>query len=109
MSDQVEPFVILGKRISEAAEALGLQMAQYVVVPNLEGGTHQVHCLFEVDLEAVMLDPEDKLVRDQFQQVLESAAQAEADQRLEDVRAAAKATHAKIQSNLDNGKGILDD
>lgn len=52
MTSPIDPLKLLGQRMAALANELGVDMHQFLVVPDLEGDAHQVQVVFVLpDLE----------------------------------------------------------
>lgn len=125
MSDPFEPIIKIGERLGELAAGLGLEMAQFLPVPDFSGhGNHTFQAIFVLPEGAVLQTEEDLPAElapipeldDELAGMLAATENKEQEdlRELQEAREAEKAEETKarmiaMRDKLRAGKGPLDD
>lgn len=107
--DPMEPLKILGQRVCETLNAMGLQVENFAVLPNITGGPHFAQIVVSLDPDAVnnvIDDDAQRKADDEMLAAMEQQMKKEKEQEKED---AARAGLEKLAQQLEEGegKGIL--
>lgn len=89
MSDPVEPIKIIGDRLKEKADALGLEMVQFTLIPDFTGhGNHAIQAVFVLPEGAFVEEEAAPVVEDELPDIPAFAAIPELDDELAGIMAA---------------------
>lgn len=107
--DPIEPLKILGQRIIETMTAMGLQVENFAILPNMGDGPHFAQILVSLNPEALGGMVEDDQQRQADDEVLAALEQQMKKDKEKEKEDAATEGLKRLAQELEQGKGILGD
>lgn len=112
MSDPMDKITRLAKRLQEKAAEIGLDLATFAVVPDLDGGPSVIQGVFVIDLPGKEEEHEDSEgFADVLAGVLQATEEAEEARKKEEEQnklEAMKARLLEVSENLSDKGGFLE-